>query len=54
MKTKVTLAIVAAVLILWVIFPDPVVLVIDDIVAGIAAAATLLALIVSFVNKNKQ
>ena len=52
MKNRVALGIVAVVLGAWVIFPDPLPIVIDDIIAGVAMGATLLKLIVSFLRKE--
>jgi hypothetical protein len=52
MRNRVALGIVAAVLGAWVILPDPLPIVIDDIIAGIALGATLLKLIVSYLRKE--
>ena len=52
MRNRVALRIVAAVLGAWVILPDPLPIVIDDIIAGIALGATLLKLIVSYLREE--
>jgi len=52
MKNRITKLIVAIVLAAWAILPDPLPFVVDDVIAGIGSAATLLSLIVSFFKKN--
>lgn len=55
MKKKLTIGIVAVVLALWAVFPDPVPLFIDDAIAALSAAAAILKLIVSFFkNQDKD
>jgi|GEM_PF-3415978 len=53
MKKRITLGIVSVVLALWTILPDPLPILIDDIISGIGSAASLLTLIVSFI-KNQD
>ncbi len=45
MKNRITLLIVAVILGAWCILPDPVPFVVDDIVAGLGSAASLIKLI---------
>ena len=54
MKQKLTLGIVAAVLLLWVVLPDPLPVAIDDIIAALAAAAAILKMIVPLFKKQKK
>ena len=54
MKQRLTLGIVALVLIVWFVLPDPVPIVIDDIIAALAAAAAILKLVVSFFKKQDK
>lgn len=52
MKSRIALLLVTVVCGLWVIFPDPVPLLIDDIAAAFIGAGSLLKLIKSFVGKE--
>ena len=54
MKKKITLGVIAVVLAVYVIAPDPFPVVFDDIAAGFGSAATLLALISAFIKKKQQ
>ena len=53
MKMRIALGIVALVLGLWAVLPDPVPVAIDDVIAGLGSAASILAVLVS-VFKKKQ
>ncbi len=52
MKKRIALGIVAIVLGLWAVLPDPVPVVIDDVIAGLGSAASILAVIVSVFRKK--
>ncbi len=53
MKKRIALGIVGIVLALWAILPDPIPVAIDDVIAGIGSAASVLALIVSVFRKKQ-
>ena len=53
MKKKITLGIVALVLGAWAVLPDPVPVAIDDVIAGLGSAASILALLVSVFRKKQ-
>ena len=53
MKAKrITLGIVGIVLLGWCFLPDPLPILIDDVITGIGGAASILTLIVSFFKKD--
>ena len=54
MKKKIALGIVAVVLGAWVILPDPVPVAIDDVIAGLGSAASILAILVSVFRKKQE
>ena len=52
MKKQITFGIVAVVLGAWAILPDPLPIFIDDVVAALGCAASLLGMIIAFAKKN--
>ena len=52
MKNRIALLLVAVILGSWCILPDPVPIVVDDIVAGLGSAASLIKLVHSFLQTN--
>ena len=52
MKNRVVIGIAAAILLLWVVLPDPMPIVIDDIIAALGSAAAVLKLLSSRLNES--
>ena len=52
MKNRVAIGIAAAILLLWVVLPDPMPIVIDDIIAALGSAAAVLKLLSSRLNES--
>ena len=54
MKKRIALGIVAIVLGAWAILPDPIPVAIDDVIAGLGSAASILAILVSIFRKKPK
>ena len=54
MKKRIALGIVAVVLGAWAILPDPIPVAIDDVIAGLGSAASILAVLVSIFKKKQK
>jgi hypothetical protein len=52
MKKRIAIGVAAAILLLWVVLPDPMPIVIDDIIAALGSAAAVLKLLSSRLNES--